>query len=131
MPLESVVDALRRIQSALVPGGLLLDMQPIAPRPPVEADGTRLGTLDMREWAAIVADVAELVDETIAEGLFSEEGRRRYEIVETFDDSGEFVETVREWTGTKISRSLSAQARRAPPPLKIYETVRLRVLRSA
>ncbi len=105
-------------------------MQPFASRPAVEADGTRLGTLDMREWAAIVADVAELVDETIADGLFHEAGGRRYEVFETFDDSTEFVETVSEWTGTKISHSLATRVKRTTPPLVIREDVRMRVLRA-
>jgi hypothetical protein len=129
VPLESVVHALRRIHSVVVPGGLVLDMQPFASRPAVEADGTRLGTLDMREWAAIVGDVAELVDETIADGLFHEEASRHYEVFETFDDRTEFVETVSEWTGTKISRSLATRVKRATPPLVIRESVRLRLLR--
>jgi hypothetical protein len=130
VPLESVVNALRRIHSAVVSGGLVLDMQPVASRPPVEADGTRLGTLDMREWAAIVADVAVLVDETIADGLFREADSRRYEVLETFDDGGEFVDTVSNWTGTKIPRSLAASVKRASPPFVIREGVRLRVLRA-
>jgi len=105
-------------------------MQPFAARPSVEADETRLGTLDMREWAAIVADVAKLVDETIADGLFREDSRRHYEVLETFDDATEFVETVSDWTGTKISRSLAARVKQATPPLVIREGVRLRVLRT-
>jgi hypothetical protein len=104
-------------------------MQPIAPRPPVTADGVRLGTLDMREWRLIVDETAELVDETIGAGLFIEETGRHYEVVETFDDGKEFVDTVKDWTGTKISRSLAARAERVTPPLKIHERVRLRVLR--
>jgi hypothetical protein len=107
----------------------VLDMQPIARRPSVAADGVRLGSLDMREWRVIVDRVAESVDETIGAGLFAEEEGRQYEVLETFDDGKEFVDTVRDWTGTKISRSLAAHARRAKPPLKIHESVRLRVLR--
>jgi hypothetical protein len=104
-------------------------MQPVARRPPVAADSVRLGSLDMREWRLIVDQVAEFVDETIDAGLFAEEKGRQYEVLETFDDGEEFVDTVREWTGTKISRSLTARALRAAPPLKIHESVRLRTLR--
>jgi hypothetical protein len=107
----------------------VLDMQPVAPRPPVAADGVRLGSLDMREWRLIVDQVAESVNETIAAGLFAEERVRQYEVLETFEDGNEFVGTVRDWTGTKISSSLAARARHATPPLKIHESVRLRVLR--
>jgi hypothetical protein len=131
VPLESVVHALHRIHAALVSGGLVLDMQPIAPRPPVEANGIRLGSLDMREWRRQTIDpVAELVDDAIAEGLFEQEGERRYEVLETFDEGKELVETVQDWTGTKISRSLAARVQRATPPLVIREGIRLRLLRA-
>jgi len=83
----------------------------------------------MREWRLIVDEVAELLDETIAAGLFAEETDRHYEVLETFDDGTEFVDTVTDWTGTRISRSLAARAKRVTPPLKIHEGVRLRVLR--
>jgi hypothetical protein len=128
--LESVVNALHRIHSALVPGGLVLDMQPVGPRPPVESNGQRLGSLDMREWRVTIDHVAALVDETIAKGLFAEEAERRYDILETFDDGKELVKTVREWTGTNISQTLAARAGRATPPLTIQESVRLRALRA-
>ena len=130
MALESVVNALHRIHSALVPGGLMLDMQPVGPAPPVESNGQRLGSLDMREWRVTIDHVAALVDETIAKGLFAEEAERRYDILETFDDGKELVKTVREWTGTKISQTLAARAGRATPPLTIQESVRLRALRA-
>jgi hypothetical protein len=129
VPLESVVNALHRIHSAVAPGGVVLDMQPVAPRPPVESEGQPLGSLDMREWRRTIDEVAALVDETIASGLFATEAERRYEVLETFDNGKELVETVSEWAGTKISRSLAARARRATPPLKIHESIRLRVLR--
>jgi hypothetical protein len=130
VPLESVVNALHRIHSAIIPGGLVLDVQPVGPAPPVESNGQRLGSLDMREWRVTIDHVAALVDETVAKGLFAEEAERRYEILETFDDGKELVETVREWTGTTISQTLAARVERAMPPLTIQESVRLRALRA-
>ena len=130
MPLESVVNALHRIHSAIIPGGLVLDVQPVGPAPPVESNGQRLGSLDMREWRVTIDHVAALVDETVAKGLFAEEAERRYEILETFDDGKELVETVREWTGTTISQTLAARVERAMPPLTIQESVQLRALRA-
>jgi len=124
------VNALHRIHSALVPGGLVLDMQPVGPRPPVEANGRRLGSLDMREWRITIDEVAALVDRTIAAGLFAEERERCYEVLETFDDGKELVETVRDWTGTKISQTLATRIERTTPPLAIRESVRLRLLRA-
>lgn len=42
--------ALRNIQAALLPNGLLVDTQPISAHPRVIANGAELGALDMREW---------------------------------------------------------------------------------
>ena len=124
------MNALHRIHSAIIPGGLVLDVQPVGPAPPVESNGQRLGSLDMREWRVTIDHVAALVDETVAKGLFAEEAERRYEILETFDDGKELVETVREWTGTTISQTLAARVERAMPPLTIQESVQLRALRA-
>jgi hypothetical protein len=113
----------------MAPGGVVLDMQPVRPRPPVEAAGERIGSLDMREWCGTIGPVAATVDETIADGLFREERRRRYDVLETFDNGRELVETVRDWDGTKVSRTLAARVERARPPLVIREGVLLRLLR--
>jgi hypothetical protein len=128
--LEGVVNALRNIHGALVPGGLLFDMQPVGGRVPVEAAGERVGSLDMREWARTVAAVARLVDGSVADGMFSAVGERRYDVRETFDDGAELVETVSTWDGTKISHRLAAVVRHAAPPFVIVEPVRLRLLRA-
>ncbi|TML25132.1 MAG: hypothetical protein E6G32_01530, partial [Actinobacteria bacterium] len=64
------MNALRRIHAALVPGGLVVDTQPVSARPPVCRDGRRLGTLDMREWIGTVDAVDALVAQTIDEGLY-------------------------------------------------------------
>jgi hypothetical protein len=48
-PRCGVRHALRNIHVALVPNGLLVDTQPISAHPRVMANGTELGTLDMRE----------------------------------------------------------------------------------
>ena len=122
------MNALRKIHRALVPGGLLVDAQPVGGRVPVESTGTVLGTLDMREWRRTVNSVAELIDETVAGGLFSAKTERGYDVLDTFDDGKELVETVSEWAGTKISRALAARVEGATPPLAIRESVRLRLL---
>jgi len=82
----------------------------------------------MREWRRTVNSVAELIDETVAGGLFSAETERGYDVLDTFDDGKELVETVSEWAGTKISRALAARVEGATPPLAIRESVRLRLL---
>ena len=123
------MNALRNLHSALVPGGLVLDMQPIGGRIPLEAEGANLGRVDMRDWARTIADVARLVDKVLADGLFGEVEERRYEVRETFDDGAELLETVSTWDGTTIPAALARRVRRASPPFVIVEPVLMRVLR--
>jgi hypothetical protein len=70
VPLEGVVHALRNIHAALVPGAILVDTQPVSAHPSVTADGTTLGTLDMREWLQTIEAVDERLAETVAAGLY-------------------------------------------------------------
>jgi hypothetical protein len=130
VPIEGVVNALREVHRVLVPGGLLVDTQPVSPRPAVLADGTLLGTLDMREWRAVVDAVEEQVQRAFEDGLFTIDTERSLVVSETFDNGPECVETVAGWRGTTISARLARRAAAAPPPLRVDQDVRLRVLRA-
>ena len=50
--------ALRRIQQALVPGGVLLDMHPVPPPTRAEVNGKSLGEFDDSEFMRIVSDLS-------------------------------------------------------------------------
>lgn len=122
--------ALREVHRVLVAGGLLVDTQPISPRPVVEAGGARLGTLDMRDWRATIDAVEEQVRRVLADGLFAIEAERSLVVTETFDNGPELVEIVSGWQGTKIPPRLARAAAAAQPPLVVHQDVRLRVLRA-
>jgi hypothetical protein len=130
VPIEGVVNALREVHRVLVPGGLLVDTQPISRRPAVFADGTLLGRLDMCEWRAIVDTVEERVQRVLEDGLFTIDAERSLVVSETFDNGPECVETVAGWRGTTISARLARRAAAAPPSLGVDQEVRLRVLRA-
>jgi hypothetical protein len=125
------VNALRSIHSALVPGGLLVDTQPLDPRPPVDADGRRLGILDMRDWAATIATIDQSFAAMLEEGLYTLEREIRYVVVDSFDNGRELVETVSGWRGTRIGSTLATRAASAAPPVTVHQQVRLRILRRA
>ncbi len=125
------MNALRRIHTSLVPGGLVVDTQPVSPRPPVEAAERELGTLDMRPWRRTVDAVDRLVAQTIEDGLYVLDGQHRFVVADTFDNGAELVETVSGWRGTRISAALAKRVAAAAPPMRVYQEVRLRLMRRA
>jgi hypothetical protein len=130
VPVEGVVNALRRIHAALVTGGVLIDTQPISTRPAVETSSGRAGRLDMRDWGKIIQAVDGRVALTIDEGLWADEGEERYVVTDTFGSGDELVDTVTDWQGTRISDGLSRRVRTAAGKAYVHQEVRLRVLRA-
>ena len=125
------MNALRRIHAVLVPGGLVVDTQPVSARPPVEAGGIELGTLDMREWGRTIDAIDRLVAETISEGgLFTFEAERRFIVADTADDGPALVEAVSAWQGTRVPDALARRIALAPLPISVRQEVRLRLLRA-
>jgi hypothetical protein len=124
---DGVVDALRTLEEALVPGGRLVDTQPLSPRPSIFSAHERLGSLNMREWARKIKAVDEQVDRALAIRLFDLEHEQRFIVTDAFDDGDESVEIVSEWGGTRVSRSLATRIRRATPPITVDEEIRLRL----
>jgi hypothetical protein len=124
------VNALRRIHAALVPGGLVVDTQPVSARPSVEAGGVELGTLDMHEWRGTIDAVDRLVAETIDDGLFALQAESEFVVTDAFDDAPEMVESVSGWRGTRISEALARRVASAPPPISVHQQVRMHLLRA-
>ncbi len=123
--------ALRNIHAALAPGGILVDTQPVSARPPIASDGGKLGTLDMRDWLGTIHAVDELVEETIAAGLYELEHESRFVVTDTFDNGSECLETVSAWRGTRVPPGVSQRLAAASPPVMVQQQVRLRLLRRA
>jgi len=124
------VNALRRIHAALLPGGLVVDRQPISPEPPVEAADGNLGKLDMHEWRHTIDAVDDRIAEAIEHGLFAVESEHMITVPDEFDSGAEFIEVVGAWRGTQIPPSVAARAAVARPPVRVRQEVRLRILRA-
>jgi hypothetical protein len=124
------VNALRRIHAVLVPGGLVIDTQPVSARPRAEAGARRLGTLDTREWGKTIDAVDRLVSDTIDDGLFALEAERRFIVTDTSDNGAELVKAVGGWQGTRVPRALARRIAAAPPPISVHQEVRLRLPRA-
>ncbi len=94
---------LRRFREAVVPGGILLDLQVVRPHPHIEAEGRTLYVADagpLFEWA----DAARAaVDQLIDERLLVEEAIDEHEVLKHYPDGASLVE---DWP----------EKRRKPPP---------------
>jgi hypothetical protein len=124
------VNALRRIHDALVPGGLVIDTQPVSAEPPIETDVDQLGTLDMREWAELIEAVDRLVERTIHDGLFGLVEERRFVVTDGYDDGADFIAQVRDWVGTHVDDAFAERLAAVQQPIRLHQEVRLRVLRA-
>ncbi len=121
--------ALHNIHAALVPGGLLVDTQPIGGHPRVAADGAELGTLDMREWVGTIQAVDQRVDEAIAAGLFELTKAREVVVTSVFDDGPDCIDSLAGWQGTRIPRRLADRLAATRGEVAVEQRVRLRVVR--
>jgi hypothetical protein len=126
-----VVDALERIHAALDEGGVVVDTQPVSPRPPVIATDGRLGTLDMREWERTIEAVDERITETVERGLFSVTAERQLVVTDLYDSGAEFVAITSDWAGTRVPPALARRAEAAGGEVRLYQDVRVRILSRA
>lgn len=123
-----MVDALRLLHDALVPGGKVVDTQPLSPRPAVFTAGRRIGSLDMREWLRTIASVDAEVEQVLAERVFALDAEKRLFVTDSFDSGSECLDEVQEWAGTKLPQELEAEIREAGAPVSVEQEVRLRLL---
>jgi hypothetical protein len=130
VPVEGVVNALRTIHAALVPGGLVVDTQPLSAQPPVAADTGELGTLDMRDWARTIEEIDGRIEATIRQGLLALLEERSFVVTDSFADGAEMLATVRAWQGTSIPPVLEARVASQTGPVDVHQDIRLRLLRA-
>jgi hypothetical protein len=123
-----VVDALTRIHAALVPGGVLVDTQPVSPRLPVTLDGEPIGDLEDDEWLEIVAAVDAEIEKMLAAGVFELRHEERYSVVHEFDSGRECLDVVTGWAGTNVPEDVGARLERRNARTTVEQDTRLRLL---
>jgi hypothetical protein len=124
------VNALRQIHAALVPGGIVVDTQPVSAWPAVSTSDGELGALDMRGWADIVAAVDEQIALVLDEGLFASEAKPGFGVADTFDSGPALAETIKGWQGTSIPAALAKRLAGRSGLVRVHQDVRLRLLRA-
>jgi hypothetical protein len=122
-----VVDALTRIHTALVPGGVLVDTQPVSSRLPVALDGEPLGELDDDEWLETVAFVDRETDKVLGAGLFELRHEERYTVVHEFGSGDECLEVVGSWAGTAVPPEIASRLEGGSGRVTVEQGTRLRL----
>ena len=123
-----MVDALTRIHAALVPGGVLVDTQPVGPRLPVTLDGEPIGELEDDEWLEIVAAVDAEIEKVLAAGVFELRHEERYSVVHEFGSGRECLDVVAGWAGTNVPEDVGALLEGGNARTTVEQDTRLRLL---
>jgi hypothetical protein len=125
------VHALRNIHTALVPGGLTVDTQPVSARPAVTASGVELGTGDMRQWITTVGRLDRLAAETIRDGHFRLSHEERFTVTDSFSSGPECLDLMRGWRDTQVPAGLARRLATVETEVELHQEVRLRLLIAA
>ena len=123
-----MVDALTRIHAALVPGGVLVDTQPVGPRLPVTLDGEPIGELEDEEWLEIVAAIDAEIEQVLAAGVFELRHEERYSVVHEFGSGRECLDVVAGWAGTNVPEDVGALLEGGNARTTVEQDTRLRLL---
>ena len=124
------MNALRKLHDALVPGGILIDTQPVSALPPVATNSHHLGPLDMRAWARTVRAIDRSIDRVVRDGLFELAETRYFGVADEFGDGEELLATVRDWDGTVVDERFARRVGGERQPVRLDQAIRLRVLRA-
>jgi hypothetical protein len=124
------VNVLHKLHAALVPGGLIIDSQPVSAHPAVTAASRELGTLDLRAWAQTIAEIDVQIATTIHTGLFTVQAQQELVVTDSFTSGAELVAVVSSWAGTEIAPALAEQIAAEPGEASVHQDIRLRILRA-
>ena len=128
METEDVVNVLRNVQKAVVPGGHVLDVHPIGTDMPVRAGLRGLGFVDARKFAQVVAEMNECVTQVESEGLLEFLCDTHRQVVERFDDPAEALEEAESWVNLRMPAAVRRRIRVAEErPIELVDTVRYRL----
>ena len=122
--------ALRLLHPSLVPGGLLMDLQPASADSIVLSGGRPAGWLDEREFQRDLAATSEGLAQALSEGLFVVEDEVWFDIVHRFEASTLLVSEVSGWRGVRVPPDLPPRLEAGQPPFEVVEACTLRRMRA-
>jgi hypothetical protein len=122
------VNALRHVQTLLVPGGTMLDLHPVT-EGRIEAEGVVVSVVPEPEFVATdLPNVEAAVSEVLAEGLYELEANAELDVLQHFDTADELLERHAEHL--QDERELVERIRSATPPFVVREHAVLRRFRA-
>jgi hypothetical protein len=122
------VHVLRRFHEAVVPGGIVLDLQVIRPHPRIESEGRLVHVGDGSPLFDGADAARAAVDLLIAEGRLIEEGVDDHDVLKHYDSGADLVAN---WPprNTKPTDQIASFLRSIASECIIRERCRLRRLR--
>jgi len=125
---EDVVHVLRRLREALVPEGIVLDLQVIRPHPLAEADGRVLCEIDGSPLFVGADAACAAVDLLVGEQLLEEEAVDDHDVLKHYETGAALVDDF-----ASSERTIPAEAVRSLQAIEsecvVRERCRLRRLR--
>jgi hypothetical protein len=126
---EGVVDVLRRLLEALVPGGAVVDLLSVPPPETVEAGGGVLGEIDQSAFFPRALEAASGLDTLAHEGLLAVEHEERFSIFVRYPTGRDAVEDVAGRTYSRMPPELVPRVLALDGPCVIRENCLVRSFR--
>lgn len=135
MPIEGMVDALRRARDLARPNGCIVDLHPTAVRATVYVNLTAAGSVDAGDAPERHQAASDAIETAIAERFFTVVRAFEFDYhvyAESLDELQEHI--VEDWRDARISDETMTRARRllAESPqsrVSVHERVRITLLR--
>jgi len=126
---EGVVNVLRRLMTALVPGGPLVDLLSVPPPERVEVGGELLGELDGSAFFPRALAAAGGLDALAVEGVLVHEHEERFAIFVRYPTGADLVEDVAQREYTRMPAALGRRVRAIAGPCEIRDNCLVRRFR--
>jgi len=126
---EGVVNVLRRLMTALVPGGPLVDLLSVPPPERVEVGGELLGELDGSAFFPRALAAAGGLDALAVEGVLVHEHEERFPIFVRYPTGADLVEDVAQREYTRMPAALGRRVRAIAGPCEIRDNCLVRRFR--
>ncbi len=126
---EGVVNVLRKLLQALVPGGIVVDLLSVPPPERVEVDGELVGELDNSAFFPRALAAAGALDALVLEGVLVHEHEERFPIFVRYPTGTNLFEDVAQREYTRMPAAIGPRVRAIVGPCEIRDNCLVRRFR--